>query len=432
MNINRIKELFQEEDNITKTARRYAEEQGIEYSDSLRRTVSNKLKGETVDKDLDNDTTTESIQYKTSEDFNMPSAWDAELQKFLTIEEYCDKYGLDKGSVKSSKLITHNQSNISYNIAFFTQEEAVVKDLVGDLDSIIQKYIQPVLFKFEPTSKGDLITRAIYTDQHIGMEINEGGNSLYGGKWDREELMKRGNVFSNYIIQKAVEKASNILYIDNLGDTLDGWNAQTTRGGHPLPQNMTNSQAFDLAIEFTLSIIDSVVQSGQFSKIICNNICNDNHSGEFGYILNSAIKSILENRYKGLVECNNFEKFINHYGIGKHCFLISHGKDKKHNRFGLKVFLDPVAKEKIDQYIKQNSLYTKYSYFELSKGDSHQMLFDYTTSDDFDYMNYPAFSPSSEWVVTNFKKGKSGFVLQTFNENYRERELSYKFFDWID
>jgi hypothetical protein len=39
------------------------------------------------------------------------------------------------------------------------------------------------------------------------------------------------------------------------------------------------------------------------------------------------------------------------------------------------------------------------------------MLFDYCSSDEFDYFNFPAFSPSSEWVQTNFKKGRSGFVF---------------------
>ena len=35
-------------------------------------------------------------------------------------------------------------------------------------------------------------------------------------------------------------------------------------------------------------------------------------------------------------------------------------------------------------------------------------------SDDFDYYNYPAASPSSQWVQNNFKKGRKGFVLETF------------------
>ena len=35
-------------------------------------------------------------------------------------------------------------------------------------------------------------------------------------------------------------------------------------------------------------------------------------------------------------------------------------------------------------------------------------------SDDFDYYNYPAGSPSSQWVQNNFKKGRRGFVIENF------------------
>jgi hypothetical protein len=35
-------------------------------------------------------------------------------------------------------------------------------------------------------------------------------------------------------------------------------------------------------------------------------------------------------------------------------------------------------------------------------------------SDDFYYYNYPALSPSSQWVQNNFKKGRRGFVIESF------------------
>ena len=64
---------------------------------------------------------------------------------------------------------------------------------------------------------------------------------------------------------------------------------------------------------------------------------------------------------------------------------------------------------------------------EFSKGDSHQYIFDSSSSDRFDYFNYPAFSPSSSWVQTNFKKGKSGFVFFNYNET---RVINDYLFEW--
>ena len=36
------------------------------------------------------------------------------------------------------------------------------------------------------------------------------------------------------------------------------------------------------------------------------------------------------------------------------------------------------------------------------------------TSDDFFYFNYPALSPSSNWIKNNFKLGRRGFVNESF------------------
>ena len=71
--------------------------------------------------------------------------------------------------------------------------------------------------------------------------------------------------------------------------------------------------------------------------------------------------------------------------------------------------------EKIDQYLKQNKIYKEAELIIFCKGDSHQLLFDMCTSDDFYYFNYPALSPSSNWIKNNFKKGRRGFVLESFN-----------------
>ena len=103
-----------------------------------------------------------------------------------------------------------------------------------------------------------------------------------------------------------------------------------------------------------------------FTKIIVNNICEDNHAGDFGYVLNSAFKSIIEQKYSN-VEVINHKKFINHYNVGKHCFVISHGKDSHALKFGFKPFLDAKQIEKIDQYLKQNDIYKSAEFIEFSK-----------------------------------------------------------------
>lgn len=304
-------------------------------------------------------------------------------------------------------------------IQYAPKKEGVIINEI-DFETIIKKYIKPI--KITPVKLNTgvfLFDRLVYTDVHIGMETNKNGYSLYGGKWDESEIFKRLYIMKTHVLES---KKSNVLVIDELGDFMDGWDGETVRKGHALPQNMDNEKAFDVGLEFKIRLIDNLAP--YYEKIICNNICNDNHAGSFGYVVNSAFKNVLEARYNH-IEVNNIRKFIDHYTIGKNCFIITHGKDGKNLKFGFKPILDTKQLEKIDNYIKEHRLFD-YE-IEFSKGDSHQKIFDESTSDYFDYYNYPAFSPSSEWVQTNFKLGMSGFEFFNFKENGSKTHNPFKF-----
>ena len=289
-----------------------------------------------------------------------------------------------------------------------------------DFEAIVKKHITPYQFKPKRKDTGVfLFDRLVYSDVHIGMQPNENGFSLYGGKWDAEEVFKREDLVIQHVLNN---QKGSVLVIDELGDFMDGWDGETVRKGHKLPQNMDNEKAYDIGLEFKIRLIDALAP--HYSKIICNNICNDNHAGSFGYTVNKAFKVFIEYKYRH-VTINNIRRFIDHYTIGKNCFIITHGKDGKNLKFGFKPILDTKQIEKIDNYIKEHKLYD-YE-IEFSKGDSHQKIFDESTSDTFDYYNYPAFSPSSEWVQTNFKKGMSGFEFFNFKEDGNKIHNPFKF-----
>ena len=277
-----------------------------------------------------------------------------------------------------------------------------------DIEAIIKKHIEPVETNAPTTKDTDDFNVITYTDLHIGMDTDKFKKSMYPIKWDKESILESAEI----LIEKAIiNKTSNTLIIDELGDLLDGYNGFTTRGGHALPQNMTNEEAFDLALEFKMSLVDSLVNI--YPNIQVNNICNDNHAGSFGYFVNSAFKKIVNQKYPDVLVVNH-TKFINHYYVGKVAFIITHGKDDSTLKFGFKPFLDSKGVEKIDQYCKHNEIYKNADLIVFKKGDSHQALFDMCTSDDFYYYNYPALSPSSQWVQNNFKKGRRGFVLEQY------------------
>jgi len=310
-------------------------------------------------------------------------------------------------------------SGFIVNPNYVAPEEKQIKDI--DFESIFNGKIKPIEVISNCIKEG-LFDRLVYTDVHIGMNVNPDGYSLYGGKWDEHEIEERLTMIVSHVVNN---KKSETLYIDELGDFMDGWDAQTVRKGHELPQNMDNQKAYDVGVSFKISMIDELVK--HYKNIICNNICNDNHAGAFGYVVNSAFKTIIELKYSN-VKVNNLRKFINHYSFGNYTFILTHGKDAKNLKFGFKAKLDIVAMEKIDNYIKEHYLYKENVVIEFSKGDSHQYVFDNSTSQTYSYCSYPALSPSSEWVQTNFKKGISGFVFFNFYED--RKVLQEYFFKW--
>jgi len=328
----------------------------------------------------------------------------------------CDKEGIDPSKVS---MFWHKSKRYSIKV---DEKTNPLEDI--DFNKIVRECstTKKILPKIK-TPKVDYVDRLVWTDVHVGMDASRKELAMYSTDWSESKLIERVLEMTNYVIKN---KQSDVIYVDELGDYMDGWDGETTRKGHKLPQNMTNQEAFDTGVRAKVMLAD--ILSREYKYVVFNNICEDNHSGDFGYVVNSAFKSIVDHKYDN-VEVNNMKKFINWYSVGDHCFVLTHGKDSRNLKFGFRPQLDPKQIEKIDQFLKHNEIYKQSKYIEFSKGDSHQCLFDMCSSDDFHYFNYPAFSPSSEWIQTNFKKGRSGFVLQHIDVNSSNKVIKPYFFN---
>lgn len=339
------------------------------------------------------------------------------------IQDACNNVGVSPKDVKMLWLKTKGESVRIENPYYQEREEKEKEDILERFLERFEEKINKLNFE-SPTPSGvhndDGFDRLVYTDTHIAMNPNPTGYSLYGGVWNEKEVMERLDIMLSFVVRN---QRNSTLLIDDLGDFFDGFDGKTVRREHDLPQNMDNQTAFDVGFQFKVKMID--ILSRFYSKIICHNVCESNHSSSFDYIVNSAFKVYAEKVYG--VEVMNFRKFIDHYQFANRIFILCHGKDSTNLKFGFKPFLDPVQREKINDYIDTHFLLQKDVKIEFSKGDSHQYIFDSSSSDRFDYFNYPAFSPSSSWVQTNFKKGKSGFVFFNYNET---RVINDYLFEW--
>ena len=113
MNIERLKEIFTVEDNITRTAKQYCQENNILYSDSVRRRVSGLLKNVKIDDDLENSSVT------LSNDYINPVSQLSALKpdgSIMPIKEYCEFYKIPFEDVRTYKLITHSSKGAYYNL----------------------------------------------------------------------------------------------------------------------------------------------------------------------------------------------------------------------------------------------------------------------------------------------------------------------------
>lgn len=275
-----------------------------------------------------------------------------------------------------------------------------------EIPRIIEPLIKPVDVR-PRTIDSDRFDRVVITDAHIGMNPDSRGVAIYPTTWSAEDIEK-----SVYSVLDTVNiyKSGSRIFVDSLGDMLDGYDGKTTRGGHALPQNMSTLEAFECVIKFYALLVGGL--ANEYSEIQLNCVTNDNHSGSFGEIANKAIQMMLEGMYKN-VKVNIHRKFISHYTVGNHVFILCHGKDNSQMKFGLKPKLDEKTAQKIESYIRHYKLEGKI--IEFSKGDSHQYMTDLATSEVFDFVSYPALSPSSEWVQTNFKKGRRGFLFYSID-----------------
>ena len=341
------------------------------------------------------------------------------LQKFRAIKDHSNEMGLDDKNVDSGWLKS-KEASLHFKNPDYQKPDFNVDDI--DWDKIIKGVFRQELYKPRRdcnTPYKGLFDRLVYTDVHIGMDIPD--TAQYGGKWNYDEVM---DCLSQMIGFAISNQKSDILIVDDLGDFMDGMGGKTVRKAHDLPQNMTDQQAFDTGLEFKIILAKELYT--HYKTIYFHNICEDNHAGAFGYMVNSAFKSAVSPVLSN-VTVDNYLKFINHYEILNNTFILSHGKDGKNLKFGFKPHISVSGLGKINNYIDTEYLMKKGVRIEFSKGDSHVELMDKATPNRFEYCNYPAFCPASDWVQTNYVPNDYGFYFFNYFDTNRYQVNPYYF-----
>ena len=162
-----------------------------------------------------------------------PRITEEEYSLIQGIREQCQNHNIGLENVPDGWLKGKESSLRFKNPAYKAPEEKAKEiDFTKHIESV-----KPFSYVEKQFVNVALFDRLVYTDVHIGMDVNPDGYSLYGGKWDKTELFRRLDLMIQFVLDN---RKSEVLYIDELGDLMDGWDARTVRREHELPQNMNN------------------------------------------------------------------------------------------------------------------------------------------------------------------------------------------------
>jgi len=265
------------------------------------------------------------------------------------------------------------------------------------------KSIEPV------TSFSDETLLVYLSDRHIGAMTK--ANSLMDNPYNAEIYAQRMQETLEEVIRlDKIYDFANIIVVDT-GDTLDGYSGKTTRGEHLLPQNMNNREVFTTFMETELFFMRELDRLS-YANIIRYTIGDSNHGGDFEWMCHKALEYALTQELPD-VKIITGNKFIEHFFVEDHCFMICHGKDSEDMKRPLPKHLDEKTELWIKSYMEHNKISAKHCHF--IKGDTH--VLNSELGKFFRYKNVPSLYGASKWVQTNFMVNMKGVAFDIISKN---------------
>lgn len=324
--------------------------------------------------------------------------------------EIQDSGSINKGKLKSRWQNAGGKWLESY--AFKTDVEIESVDYGKVFEEIVTRH-EIVPFKdmgHTPKQATSGQTLNLYlSDQHIGADVS---NALYSNKFDRHVFdLRMDHIYRNVIDILAPGDMFDKINIIFLGDTFDGQDGFTTRGGHNLPQNMSNKECFETFLDVHMNFFDKLVNYNTAKEYSVVFQPNSNHGGDMDYMGFKALECWMNQKYP-FIKTNILDAFIGVIKEGIHTFMLTHGKDQKDMKFGLPLQLNDKAELFINQFIDINSLSGELHFI---KGDLHQTSTFFSKK--FRYKNVGSIFGSSSWIMTNFGYTKPMCNYDLFNKN---------------
>ena len=245
----------------------------------------------------------------------------------------------------------------------------------------------------KPINESNQYTRTLclfLSDLHIGA-YNEKFGFYALPDYNDEEIYRRLDVIINTFAGQSYDEVRII----DLGDSVDQYNKQTTRGGHILPNNMTDKEMSHLYLDCMNYFFGNIYEKVHAARYYYYSIGESNHSGDFGWALNLALSYRLQEKgWNTYVSDYPIDNFV----VGDTLWIYLHGKNNLTQTKQFPLTLDPKTELYFSNYIAEN----KYNFKKVFvvKGDLHQYA--YTTGKQFDYISVGSMYGSSNYITANF------------------------------
>lgn len=286
---------------------------------------------------------------------------------------------------------------------FYTAEE--LKSKLEELMPNLDPYHIPDLVNIE--DKALIISIA---DDHVGA-VN------LTNMFDAPYMTYEERLLAVLVEAKGLSRKFDEVHILSLGDQLNGWNSQTTRGGHEV-KSLSNKEQFDIYVAARIAFYDGLAGSGLSSNYFVHDVENSNHSGlGFSYMANQTLSMYLKAKYPDIKQTSHHE-MIERFEYGNHVIMFGHGKDERLQKRPMPAILDAKTDLYLYDLAANNRINPPDANVTFYKGDLHQHGLQ---NGKFGrYVNVQAISGNSDYGDINFGNSKGGALLEIFDKfSYR-------------
>jgi len=321
MNVQKLQSLVEVEETITAAAKKYAELEGISYTDNFRRQCSKVLarQDKLVDNDLENDTLTETNQYEAVSQLSALKP-DGTI---MNLKEYCEFYKIPYEEVRTYKLVTHSSKGAYYNLASNPIKgegfENFYKTLLEELSNLPNK--PKAVIRERPLDKESYLLVVDPADCHVGkladsFETGEDYNNQIAVQRIREGVEGIIEKTKGFPIDKVLFIGGNdILHIDTPKGTTTSGTVQDVSG-------MWYSN-FLMAKEIYIEVLTRLLQISDVHFVFNPS----NHDYTVGFFLADVIRTYFKDCENITFDCSIAHR--KYFTYGQNLIGSSHGDGGK-------------------------------------------------------------------------------------------------------